>query len=299
MRNKSMSDYLVKALAYEGFVRAYAVNATETIAEAQQRHDTWNTSSAALGRTMIGALMLGATLKGEDKMTVKVEGNGPAGAIVVDSNGKGEVKGYIKNPHISLPLNEIGKIDVRGAVGTEGMFTVIKDLGLKEPFSGQTPIVSGEIGEDFTYYLAVSEQIPSAVGVSVLVDTDDSIKTAGGFMIQIMPGASEEIIDKIEERLKETARISSLLDEGQTPEEILQTLLATDDVEFLENMPVQFKCDCSKEKFASAIITLGAEQIQELIDQDHGAEVVCAFCNNKYDYSEADLYELKQEILGE
>lgn len=294
-----MSDYLVKALAYEGFVRAYAVNATETIAEAQRRHDTWNTSSAALGRTMIGALMLGATLKGDDKMTVKIEGNGPAGAIVVDSNGKGEVKGYIKNPHISLPLNEIGKIDVRGAVGTEGMFTVIKDLGLKEPFSGQTPIVSGEIGEDFTYYLAVSEQIPSAVGVSVLVDTDDSIKTAGGFMIQIMPGASDEIIDQIEARLKETARISTLLDEGQTPEEILQNLLATDDVEFLEKMPVQFKCDCSKEKFASAIITLGAEQIQELIDQDHGAEAVCAFCNNKYEYSEEDLYELKQEILGE
>lgn len=294
-----MSDYLVKALAYEGFVRAYAVDATETIAEAQRRHDTWNTSSAALGRTMIGALMLGATLKGEDKMTVKVEGNGPAGAIVVDSNGKGDVKGYIKNPHISLPLNEIGKIDVRGAVGTEGMFTVIKDLGLKEPFSGQTPIVSGEIGEDFTYYLAVSEQIPSAVGVSVLVDTDDSIKTAGGFMIQIMPGASEEIIDQIEERLKETTRISTLLDDGQTPEEILRNLLATDDVEFLEELPVQFKCDCSKEKFGSAIITLGAEQIQELIDQDHGAEAVCAFCNNKYEYSEADLYELKQEILGE
>lgn len=294
-----MSDYLVKALDYEGFVRAYAVNATETIAEAQRRHDTWNTSSAALGRTMIGALMLGATLKGEDKMTVKIEGNGPAGAIVVDSNGKGEVKGYIKNPHISLPLNEVGKIDVRGAVGTEGMFTVIKDLGLKEPFSGQTPIVSGEIGEDFTYYLAVSEQIPSAVGVSVLVDTDDSIKTAGGFMIQIMPGASDEIIDQIEARLKETARISTLLDEGQTPEEILQKLLATDDVEFLETMSVQFKCDCSKEKFASAIITLGAEQIQELIDQDHGAEAVCAFCNNKYEYSEADLYELKHEILGE
>lgn len=294
-----MSDYLVKTLAYEGFVRAYAVNAAETIAEAQRRHDTWNTSSAALGRTMIGALMLGATLKGEDKMTVKIEGNGPAGAIVVDSNGKGEVKGYIKNPHISLPLNEVGKIDVRGAVGTEGMFTVIKDLGLKEPFSGQTPIVSGEIGEDFTYYLAVSEQIPSAVGVSVLVDTDDSIKTAGGFMIQIMPGASDEIIDQIEARLKETARISTLLDEGQTPEEILQKLLATDDVEFLETMSVQFKCDCSKEKFASAIITLGAEQIQELIDQDHGAEAVCAFCNNKYEYSEADLYELKHEILGE
>lgn len=294
-----MSDYLVKALAYEGFVRAYAVNATETVAKAQRRHDTWNTASAALGRTLVGGLMLGATLKGEDRLTVKIDGDGPAGAIVVDSNGKGEVKGYIKNPHISLPLNEIGKIDVRGAVGTEGMFTVIKDLGLKEPFSGQTPIVSGEIGEDFTYYLAVSEQIPSAVGVSVLVDTDDSIKTAGGFMIQIMPGASDEIIDQIEARLKETARISTLLDEGQTPEEILENLLATDDVFFLETMPVQFKCDCSKEKFASAIITLGAEQIQELIDQDHGAEAVCAFCNNKYQYSEEDLYELKQEILGE
>lgn len=294
-----MSDYLVKALAYEGFVRAYAVNATETIAEAQRRHDTWNTSSAALGRTMVGALMLGATLKGEDKLTVKIEGNGPAGAIIVDSNGKGEVKGYIKNPHISLPLNGAGKIDVRGAVGTAGMFTVIKDLGLKEPFSGQTPIVSGEIGEDFTYYLAVSEQIPSAVGVSVLVDTDDSIKTAGGFMIQIMPGANEAIIDQIEARLKETTRISTLLDEGQTPEEILQNLLATTEVEFLDKMPVQFNCDCSKEKFASAIITLGSEQIQELIDQDHGAEAVCAFCNNKYQYSEADLYELKQEILGE
>ena len=294
-----MSDYLVKALAYGGFVRAYAVNATETISEAQCRHDTWNTASAALGRTMIGALMLGATLKGEDKMTVKIEGDGPAGAIIVDSNGKGEVKGYIKNPHISLPLNQSGKIDVRGAVGTAGMFTVIKDLGLKEPFSGQTPIVSGEIGEDFTYYLAVSEQIPSAVGVSVLVDTDDSIKTAGGFMIQIMPGASEEIIDQIEERLKETTRISTLLDDGQTPEEILQSLLATTDVEFLETLPVQFKCDCSKEKFASAIITLGADQIQELIDQDHGAEAVCAFCNNKYKYSEDDLYELKPEILGE
>ncbi|MGO3727521.1 MAG: Hsp33 family molecular chaperone HslO [Enterococcus viikkiensis] len=294
-----MSDYLVKALAYEGFVRAYTVNATETVAEAQRRHDTWNTASAALGRTLVGGLMLGATLKGEDRLTVKIDGDGPAGAIVVDSNGKGEVKGYIKNPHISLPLNEIGKIDVRGAVGTEGMFTVIKDLGLKEPFSGQTPIVSGEIGEDFTYYLAVSEQIPSAVGVSVLVDTDDSIKTAGGFMIQIMPGASDEIIDQIEARLKETARISTLLDEGQTPEEILENLLATDDVFFLETMPVQFKCDCSKEKFASAIITLGAEQIQELIDQDHGAEAVCAFCNNKYQYSEEDLYELKQEILGE
>ncbi|MGG5359544.1 MULTISPECIES: Hsp33 family molecular chaperone HslO [unclassified Enterococcus] len=293
-----MKDYLVKALAHNGYVRAYAVQATETVAEAQRRHDTWNTSSAALGRTLIGTLLLGSTLKGDDKLTVRIQGDGPAGGIVADANGKGEVKGYIKNPHLSLPLNPQGKLDVRGAVGTSGMFTVTKDLGLKEPFSGQSPIVSGELGEDFTYYLAVSEQIPSAVGLSVLVNTDDTIKTAGGFMIQIMPGADEETITKIEEQLKETPRVSSLLDEGQTPEEILKGLLGTDELTILEKMPVQFKCDCSKEKFSEAIIALGAEEIQAIIDEDHGAEAVCAFCNNKYQYNEEDLLELKKEALG-
>ncbi len=293
-----MKDYLVKALAHDGYVRAYAVQATETVAEAQRRHDTWNTSSAALGRTLIGTLLLGSTLKGDDKLTVRIQGDGPAGGIVADANGKGEVKGYIKNPHLSLPLNPQGKLDVRGAVGTSGMFTVTKDLGLKEPFSGQSPIVSGELGEDFTYYLAVSEQIPSAVGLSVLVNTDDTIKTAGGFMIQIMPGADEETITKIEEQLKETPRVSSLLDEGQTPEEILKGLLGTDELTILEKMPVQFKCDCSKEKFSEAIIALGAEEIQAIIDEDHGAEAVCAFCNNKYQYNEEDLLELKKEALG-
>lgn len=293
-----MKDYLVKALAYDGQVRAYAVAATATIAEAQRRHDTWNTSSAALGRGMVGGLLLGATLKGDDKLTVKIHGNGPAGAIVVDSNGKGDVKGYIKEPHLSLPLNEQGKIDVRGAVGTEGMFTVIKDMGLREPFSGQTPLVSGELGEDFTYYLAISEQIPSAVGLSVLVDTDDSIKTAGGFMLQIMPGAEEAVIDEIEKSLAGTPRVSSLLDEGKTPEDILRGLLPNTELTILETMPVQFKCDCSKEKFASAIIALGVEEIQGMIDEDHGVEAVCQFCGNKYHYSEADLEALKIEVGG-
>lgn len=288
-------DYLVKALCHGGFVRAYAVRATNAVAEAQRRHDTWHTSSAALGRTMVGALLLGGTLKGDDKMTVNIQGDGPAGAIIVDSNGHGDVKGYIKNPHISLPQNEVGKLDVRGAVGTQGMFTVIKDLGLKEPFSGQVPIVSSEIGEDFTYYLAISEQIPSAVGLSVLVDTDDSIKTAGGFMIQIMPGADEEVITTIENQLKETPLISKLLDEGKTPEEILQGLVGTDELNILEKTPVQFKCDCSKEKFGEAIIALGPDEIQAMIDEDHGAEAVCSFCENKYYYDEADLMALKQE----
>lgn len=293
-----MEDYLVKALCYSGYVRAYAVNGTQTVAEAQRRHDTWHTSSAALGRTMIGALLLGATLKGEDKLTVKIQGNGPAEAIVVDSNGHGDVKGYIRNPHLCLPLNAAGKLDVRGAVGTEGIFTVIKDLGLKEPFSGQVPIVSGEIGEDFTYYMAASEQVPSSVGLSVLIDTDDSIKVAGGFMIQIMPGADEETIAAIEHQLSTIKPISQLLEEGQTPEEILHSVLGTDELDILEKMPVQFKCDCSKHKFGEAIIALGVEEIQQMIDEDQQAEAVCAFCNNKYLYSAAELEALKQEATG-
>ncbi|MFV0557126.1 MAG: Hsp33 family molecular chaperone HslO [Enterococcus sp.] len=293
-----MENYLVKALAYDGFVRAYAVCATDVISEAQRRHDTWNTASAALGRAMVGGLLLGATVKGEDKLTIKIQGDGPAGAIIIDSNGHGDVKGYIKNPQVSLPLNAQGKLDVRGAVGTDGIFTVIKDLGLKEPFSGQTPIISGELGEDFTYYLAVSEQVPSAVGLSVLVDTDDSIKSAGGFMLQIMPGASEEILDAIEDKLKTTPKISTLLDEGQSPEQILQDLLSGTTVDILEKMPVQFNCDCSKEKFGTAIITLGAAEIQAMIDEDHGAEAVCSFCGNKYHFDEVELAELKAEAGG-
>ncbi|OTN88346.1 chaperonin [Enterococcus sp. 7E2_DIV0204] len=292
-----MEDYLVKALCYEGSIRAYAVCATNTISEAQKRHDTWSSSTAALGRTMVGALLLGATLKGEDKLTVKVQGNGPAGSIVVDSDGSGNTKGYIKNPHVSLTLNESGKIDVRGAVGTEGIFTVIKDLGLKETFSGQTPIVSGEIGEDFTYFMAVSEQIPSAIGLSVLVDTDESVKAAGGFMIQVMPGADEKKIDFIEQRLQEVPMISRLIDEGESPEGILERLLGKDEIEILEKMPVQFKCNCSKEKFGTAIIAVGLDEINAMIDEDHGAEAVCQFCGNKYHYSETDLIELRDEAI--
>ncbi|MGX7195766.1 Hsp33 family molecular chaperone HslO [Enterococcus olivae] len=293
-----MKDYLVKALVYGGAVRAYAVNATATVAEAQRRHDTWNTASAALGRSLVGGLLLGATVKGEDKMTVKIQGDGPAGAIIIDSNGKGDVKGYVQNPHINLPLNEKGKIDVRGAVGTNGVFTVIKDLGLKEPFSGQTPIVSGELGEDFTYYLAVSEQVPSAVGLSVLVDTDDSIKTAGGFMLQVMPGASEEIIETLEECLKDLPNVSSLLDEGKSPEDILAVIFGEEPIQFLEELPVQFNCECSKEKFSTAILTLGTSEIQAMIDEDHGAEAVCSFCGEKYHFDEAELNGLIEEITG-
>lgn len=293
-----MEDYLVKAVCFDGEVRAYAVRATNTVAEAQRRHDTWSASTAALGRTMVAGLMLGATVKGEDIITARVQGDGPAGAIVVTANGSGQVKGYIHQPHISLPLNEHGKIDVRGAVGTEGVLTVIKDLGLKEPFSGQVPLVSGELGEDFTYYMATSEQVPSSVGLSVLVNPDETVKASGGFMIQIMPGASEETIAAIESRLMDMPLVSRLLDEGETPEEILNRILGEENVKIVEKMPVEFHCDCSKEKFARAIISVGQEAIEEMINEDHGAEAVCQFCENKYHYTEEELQVLLAEALS-
>ncbi|MFS7261217.1 Hsp33 family molecular chaperone HslO [Carnobacterium divergens] len=293
-----MSDYLLKSVCYEGQIRAYALCATETVSEAQKRHDTWSASSAALGRTMVGALLLGATLKGDDKMTVKVDGDGPVGHIVVDSNGRGEVKGYIANPSVSLPPNAAGKIDVRGAVGTQGTLTVTKDLGLKEAFSGQVPLVSGELGEDFTYYMANSEQVPSAIGLSVLVDTDDSIKAAGGFMIQVMPGATDETLLAIEKNIAEIPLVSKLMDAGEQPEEILNRLLGKENVKVLEKMPVSFKCDCSKERFSTAIIALGEHEITEMIEEDHGAEASCHFCGNHYHYSETDLIELRAESLA-
>lgn len=292
-----MEDYLLKALCFDGQIRAFAVNATKTVGEAQRRHDTWRTASAALGRTMVGSLMLGAMNKGEDKITVKIQGDGPVGAIVVVADGHGNVKGYLQNPEVNLPANEHGKIDVRGGVGTTGSLSVIKDLGLKEPFSGQVPLVSGELGEDFTYYLANSEQVPSAVGLSVLVDIeDDSIKAAGGFMIQVMPDATDETIAEIERRIAEVPLVSSLIDQGETPEEILYRLLGQENVKILEKMPVQFHCDCTKEKFASGIISLGKKEIQEMIEEDQGAEAVCHFCGNKYQFDEVDLKALLEEI---
>lgn len=290
-----MSDYLLKSIAFDGQIRVYTLDATEAVAEAQRRHETWSAATAALGRTMLGSIMLGAMLKGNEKLTVRVHGGGPAGHIVVDSNGKGEVKGYISNPKVSLPLNEKGKLDVRGAVGTDGTLTVIKDLGMKEPFHGQVPLVSGEIGEDFTYYMATSEQTPSAIGVSVLVNPDETVRTAGGFMIQVMPGAEEETIAKLEQALQEMPMISKLMDEGATPEDILEQLCGTGSPKILEKMPVEFKCDCSKERFSDAIVALGMQEIDEMIEEDHGAEAVCHFCGMKYQFSEEDLVKLKEE----
>lgn len=288
-----MKDYLLKATAYNGEVRAYAIRSTDTVEEARKRQDTWATASAALGRTISISTMLGAMLKGEDKLTVKVEGNGPMGAIIADANAKGEVRGYVVNPHVDFESNAQGKLDVRRAVGTEGTLSIVKDLGLKNHFTGQVPIVSGEISEDFTYYLANSEQVPSAVGAGVLVNPDHSILAAGGFIVQMMPGASEETIAKIEENIATIAPISQLIQDGKQPEEILELLLGKDHVKIHERLPVQFACPCSKERLETAIQSLGNEEIDAMIREDHGATASCHFCNETYKFTIDELRALK------
>ena len=294
-----MSDYLVRGLGFNGNVRAFAARTTETVGEAQRRHDTWPTTTAAIGRSMTAAVMMGAMLKGEDKITVKIEGNGPIGPMVIDANAKGEVRGFVTNPQVHFELNSVGKLDVRRAVGTEGFMTIVKDLGLREMFTGQTPIVSGEIAEDFTYYFASSEQVPSSVGLGVLVNPDTSVLAAGGFIIQLMPGCDEETITAIEKQLENIEPVSKMIEKGLTPEEILEAVLGKGNVKILDSMPVEFNCPCSKERFGAAIMSLGVQEIQEMIEEDGGAEAQCHFCLEKYQFDQQNLEDLIDEIKAQ
>ncbi|MFA8438962.1 Hsp33 family molecular chaperone HslO [Pueribacillus sp. YX66] len=289
-----MSDYLMKALAYDGQIRAYAISSTELVSEAQRRHDTWPTASAALGRALTATTMMGATLKGNDKVTVKIEGGGPLGVLIIDANAVGEVRGYVTNPHVHFDLNEHGKLDVARAVGKNGFLSVVKDLGLKDMFTGQVPLVSGELGDDFTYYYVTSEQIPSSVGVGVLVNPDNSILAAGGFMFQVLPEAEEEVIALLEKRLETISPISTMIHNGLTPEEILFEILGKENVTILEKMAVSFKCNCSLERTERAIIGLGKEEIRAMIDEDGQAETVCHFCNQAYHFDKTKLEKLFQ-----
>lgn len=285
-----MKDYLVKALAFDGEVRAYSVRTTNTVSEAQRRHDTWRTASAALGRSLTAGTMMGAMLKGEQKLTIKVEGNGPIGPILVDAHANGDVRGYVTNPHVDFEGTEQGKLRV------EGFVTVIKDIGMREPFIGQSPIVSGELGEDFTYYFAVSEQTPSSVGVGVLVNGDDSILAAGGFILQIMPGAQDETISFIEDRLQKIPPVSTLIEQGLSPEELLYAVLGEDKVKVLETMDVQFNCTCSRERIESVLISLGKTELEQVREEEEETEVHCHFCNERYKFSKEDITNLIENL---
>ncbi len=292
-----VKDYLVKATAYNNQVRAYAVRTTESVGEAQRRHKTWPTASAALGRSMTASVILGAMLKGEEKITVKINGGGPLGTILVDANTKGEVRGYVTNPQTHFALNEQGKLDVKRAVGTDGMLTVSKDIGLQQPFVGHVPLVSGELVEDFTSYIVHSEQVASSVGVDVLVNPDHTIQAAGGFIIQLMPGTDEETVHAIEERLKGMTPISSMVEQGMMPEQILEHLLGTGNVKFLEKMPVHFQCQCSLERISNAIFSLGSDEIQDMIQTDGQADAHCHLCNEHYHFSKEDLLLLLEAAV--
>lgn len=286
-----MSDYLIKATAYNGMVRCYVAVTTNTVEEARKRQDTWPTASAALGRSLTITAIMGAMLKGDDSLTTTISGDGALGQVVADANAKGEVRGFVNNPHVDFPLNEQGKLDVSRAVG-QGVLSVVKDQGLKDYFTGQVPIVSGEISEDFTYYFANSEQIPSAVGAGVLVAPEDYVMAAGGFILQVMPGADEFVIEQLEKSIAALPQLSHFIEEGNDAEAILKQLIPEDSLQILETMPVQFNCTCSKERMLLAIKGLGAAEIESMIKEDHGAEVTCHFCNEVYNIEEAELQEL-------
>ncbi|WCN37772.1 Hsp33 family molecular chaperone HslO [Aneurinibacillus uraniidurans] len=291
-----MNDYLVRGMAYDGHVRVFAVRTTETISEIQRRLDTWPIVSAAVGRTVSFAAMIGAMLKGEERLTVIVRGGGPIGQIVADANATGEVRGYVSNPHVHfMELNEQGKLDVRRAVGTEGSVTVTKDLGLKEPYQGTSPIISGELGEDFTYYLTVSEQVPSAVGVGVLVNPDNTIRAAGGFIVQLLPNTPDHIIEKLERSLSSIRPVSTMIDEGLTPEEMLKEVLG-EEFDLLDTHKVYFNCHCSIDRINRALISLGKEELDSIIEEQGEAEMTCQFCNEVYHLDREHLENIREQL---
>lgn len=292
-----MKDYLIRATAANGQVRAFGVTSRELTETAKNAHDTSPVATAALGRLMSAAVMMGADLKGEnDLLTLRMEGDGPMGGLLATADSHGNVKGYAFHPEVLLPPNARGKLDVGGALGA-GMLSVVKDIGLKEPYVGQTNLVSGEIAEDLTYYYAASEQIPCSIALGVLMNKDNTVRQAGGFMIQLLPGASDELIDRLEERLGELPSITALLDAGKTPEEILSGLLGDFDLEILEKKPVQFHCDCSRERVERAIVSIGKKEIREMIEEGKPIEAGCQFCNKKYSFSVEELEELLQKAV--
>ena len=292
-----MKDYLIRATAANGQVRAFGVTSRELTETAKNAHDTSPVATAALGRLMSAAVMMGADLKGEnDLLTLRMEGDGPMGGLLATADSHGNVKGYAFHPEVLLPPNAKGKLDVGGALGA-GMLSVVKDIGLKEPYVGQTNLVSGEIAEDLTYYYAASEQIPCSIALGVLMNKDNTVRQAGGFMIQLLPGASDELIDRLEGRLGELPSITALLDAGKTPEEILSGLLGDFDLEILEKKPVQFHCDCSRERVERAIVSIGKKEIREMIEEGKPIEAGCQFCNKKYSFSVEELEELLQKAV--
>ena len=287
-----MSDYIIRATAAQGQVRAFAATTKEMAEKARASHNTSPIATAALGRLMTAGAMMGSMMKGDaDLMTLQVKGDGPIQGITVTADSHGNVKGYVGNPMVMLPPNEKSKLDVGGAVGA-GYLNIIKDLGLKEPYVGQVQLQTGEIADDLTYYFATSEQTPSVVGLGVLMEKTNHVKQSGGFIIQLMPDATEEVIERLETKLAQVDSVTKLLDAGKTPELILEQLLGDMDLEILDKMDTRFYCNCSKDRVAKALISVGRDSLQEIIDDGKPVELNCHFCNTSYEFSLDEVKEL-------
>lgn len=287
-----MRDYIVRAVAAESQIRAFAAVTTETVETARKHHNTSPVATAALGRLLTGGAMMGVMMKGEkDLLTLQIKGDGSINGITVTADSKGRVKGYVGNPSAILPANAIGKLDVAGIVGN-GILNVIKDLGMKEPYSGQVALQTGEIAEDLTYYFAVSEQVPSAVGLGVLMNKDNTVKVSGGFIVQVMPFASEETISRLEKNVQKVKSVTALLDEGHTPESLLEQVLEGFDIEINDTVPTEFYCNCSKNRVEKALISIGRKELNSLIQEGKEVELNCHFCNTDYVFQVEELKEL-------
>lgn len=292
-----MSDYIVRATAADGQIRAFAATTREMAEEGRRRHGTSPVATAALGRLMTAGAMMGSMLKGEkDMLTLQIKGNGPIGSITVTADAAANVKGYVQEPGVMLPANAAGKLDVSGAIG-EGMLTVIKDMGLKEPYSGQTVLQTGEIAEDLTYYFATSEQVPSAVGLGVLMEKDNTVKQAGGFIIQLMPFASDDIVDKLEQKIGRMQSVTAMFEAGMPPEQLLSELLGEFSLDILQTVPARFYCNCDKKRVEKAIISIGKKDIREMIHDGKPIEVMCHFCNTPYNFSVEELVEIEKRAM--
>ena len=287
-----MKDYIVRATAANAQIRAFAATTRDLVEVARKSHDTSPVATAALGRLLTGGAMMGVMMKGDkDVLTLQIKCSGPIGGLTVTADSRGNVKGYVNQPQVILPANAQGKLDVGGALGL-GVLSVIKDLGLKEPYVGQTELKTGEIGDDLTYYFASSEQVPSAVGLGVLMEKDNTVRQAGGFIIQLMPFAEEEVIAQLEKKLAEVTSVTELLDQGYTPEMLLEKLLGNMGLEINEKIETGFSCNCDKVRVGKVLISLGEKELQSMIDEGQDIELNCHFCNTNYKFTVEELKEL-------
>ena len=291
------SDYIVRATAANHQIRAFAISSTNTIEEARQRHNTSPIATVALGRLMSAGAMMGAMMKGDDDIiTIQIKGDGPIGGLTVTADAKANVKGYVNHPEVMLPLNSAGQLDVEKALGI-GVLSVIKDIGLKEPYVGGTILVTSDVTQDITYYFATSEQVPTSVGLNVIMSKDNTVKSAGGFIIQLLPDASEEIISALEKKIKEVKNVTTMLEHGYTPEQMLEELLGEFGLDILDKIPTQFYCNCSKERMSRALISIGRKELSSLIEEGRTIEVNCHFCGSHYNFDVEELKDLLKKAV--